>query len=164
MPSVPICCLLLLLMSCTGSQMNADQGTSQSGGQETTAPAAAGQGRWSEAARLPVGRSETAVTQTDEAMYVLGGYTPETKTSTLVTSYDPKNDVWQELAPLPKGLNHIASAARSTPSAASPSRTGVPSTPLTSTTHRATPGRNSRRCPPRAALQLQSRSMAGCTL
>ena len=114
MPSVPICCLLLLLlMGCTGSQMNASQGTSQSAGQEeTTVPAAAGQeGRWSEAARLPVGRSETAVTQTDEAMYVLGGYTPETKSSTLVTSYNPKDDTWQELAPLPEGLNHIAATS-----------------------------------------------------
>src|SRR5919202_3755498 len=98
-------------MGCTGSQTNANQATSQGGSQETTAPAAAGQGRWSEAASLPVGRSETAVTQTDDAMYVLGGYTPETKSSPLVASYDPHSDVWQELTPLPKGLNHIASAS-----------------------------------------------------
>lgn len=110
--SVPICCLLLLPMGCSaGSQTNSEQGTSQSGGQETNATATTAQGRWSEAAPLPVGRSEIAVAQTDEAMYVLGGYTPETKTSTLVTSYDPRSDAWQELAPLPKGLNHVASTA-----------------------------------------------------
>ena len=106
-----ICYLLLLLAGCTGSQTNADQGTSQSADQETSAPAASGQGQWSEAAPLPVGRSEIAVAQTDDAMYVLGGFTPETKSSALMTSYDPQSDAWQELAPLPKGLNHIASAA-----------------------------------------------------
>jgi N-acetylneuraminic acid mutarotase len=110
---VPIvCCLLLLLMSCTGSQTNdTQQSTGQSDDQETNVPAAAGQGQWYEAAPLPVGRSEIAVTQTEDAMYVLGGYTPETKSSALFTSYDPQGDVWQELAPLPEGLNHISSAA-----------------------------------------------------
>jgi N-acetylneuraminic acid mutarotase len=109
--SMPICCLLLLLMGCTGSQTYTNQGTSQSGDQETNALAAAGQGQWSEAAPLPVGRSEIAVSQTDDAMYVLGGYTPQTKSSMLMAAYDPQSDVWQESAPLPESLNHIASAA-----------------------------------------------------
>jgi N-acetylneuraminic acid mutarotase len=110
---VPILCLLLLPPTgCTGSQTNdAQQDTAQTGGQETNVPAAAGQGQWYEAAALPVGRSEIAVTQTEDKMYVLGGYTPQTKSSVLMTSYDPQSDVWQELAPLPEGLNHIASAA-----------------------------------------------------
>lgn len=106
-----ICCLLLWLMGCTGSQTSANQGTSQSSDQETNIPASAAQGWWSEAAGLPVGRSETAVTQTNDTMYVLGGYTPETKSSTLMASYNPQSDAWQELTPLPKGLNHIAAAS-----------------------------------------------------
>lgn len=106
-----ICYLLLLLAACTGSQTNVDQEATKGSDQETNAPTTASQGWWSEAASLPVGRSETAVTQTDEAMYVLGGYTPETKSSVLIASYDPHSDTWQELAPLPEGLNHIASAA-----------------------------------------------------
>ena len=106
-----ICYLLLLLTTCTGTQTNANQATTKGSDQETKALSTASQGRWSEAASLPVGRSETAVSQTDEAMYVLGGYTPETKSSVLMTSYGPHSDTWQELAPLPEGLNHIASVA-----------------------------------------------------
>lgn len=106
-----ICYLLLLPTACTGPQTNANQGTTEGEDQETNATAMDGQGRWSEAASLPVARSETTVTQTDEAMYMLGGYTPELKSSSFMTSYDPRGDAWQELAPLPEGLNHITSAA-----------------------------------------------------
>jgi N-acetylneuraminic acid mutarotase len=44
-------------------------------------------------------------------MYVIGGYTPETKSSVLNSAYSPTTDGWTELAPLPKGLNHIAATS-----------------------------------------------------
>jgi N-acetylneuraminic acid mutarotase len=44
-------------------------------------------------------------------MYVLGGYTPETKSSALNHAYDPAADSWTELASLPQGLNHVAAAS-----------------------------------------------------
>jgi hypothetical protein len=80
------------------------------GGNEGGSPTAE-QGRWSTVAPLPTPRSETAVAQTGDVMYVIGGYTPETKSSELNSSYDPATDAWTELAPLPKGLNHIAATS-----------------------------------------------------
>jgi len=89
-----------------------DAGGTQGGVEEATAaPAAQDGGQWSDAAPLPEPRSETAVTQTEDAMYVLGGYDSASKASVLNSAYDPQEDSWTDLAPLPEGLNHIATAA-----------------------------------------------------
>jgi N-acetylneuraminic acid mutarotase len=97
---------LVMLAACGGTGETGSQEDRDGSSSSTTE-----QGRWSTAAPLPTPRSETAVAQTDNAMYVIGGYTPQTKSSTLTSAYDPATDAWTELAPLPKGLNHIAATS-----------------------------------------------------
>ncbi|MDQ3842013.1 MAG: galactose oxidase, partial [Actinomycetota bacterium] len=51
-----------------------------------------------------------AVAELDGKVYVLGGYTGETTSSTLNRVYDPSTDAWKELAPMPRGLDHVGAA------------------------------------------------------
>ena len=67
---------LALVSGCLG-MLAACGGSGETGSGSPTAE----QGRWSTAAPLPTPRSEIAVAQTDDVMYVIGGYTPETKGS-----------------------------------------------------------------------------------
>src|SRR2546422_1807318 len=69
-------------------------------------PQSAGQGKWSEKARLPEPRGEVAVAAVNGKIYVLGGSARGRDDQTLVEEYDPATDRWRERAPMPRGLSH----------------------------------------------------------
>jgi N-acetylneuraminic acid mutarotase len=54
--------------------------------------------------------SEIAVAELGGKVYVLGGYTAETTSSTFNQVYDPATNTWEELAPMHRGLNYIGVA------------------------------------------------------
>lgn len=75
-----------------------------------------GSGAWTRKAPMPVGRAEVGVAALDDKVYVVGGTEqagngPPRWDSTLNEMYDPVGDVWQERAPLPRGLSHVGLAA-----------------------------------------------------
>jgi len=69
---------------------------------------------WSTAAPLPERRTEVSVVADGSRLYLLGGYGPgaggDAEEPRVVYAYDPDEDTWSELAPLPEGLNHTAAA------------------------------------------------------
>ena len=69
-------------------------------------PQSAGQGKWSEKARLPEPRGEVAVALLNGKIYVLGGSARGRDDQQLVEEYDPATDRWRERAPMPRGLSH----------------------------------------------------------
>jgi hypothetical protein len=84
--------LLSLLTACGGKETAGDQGdVQQGGGQEETTSAPVGEDRdsWRAEASLPVPVSEIAVAELDGKIYVLGGDTAETTSSTFNQFYDP---------------------------------------------------------------------------
>jgi N-acetylneuraminic acid mutarotase len=66
---------------------------------------------WSLLAPLPATNSETAVTELDGKIYVIGGYPADRKTVATVQMYDSATDKWQIVAPLPMPLNHVMAAS-----------------------------------------------------
>jgi N-acetylneuraminic acid mutarotase len=73
-------------------------------------------GTWTVKASMPVGMAEVGVAALDGKIYVVGGTeggknAPPRWDSTLNEMYDPARDVWQERAPLPRGLTHVGAAA-----------------------------------------------------
>ena len=75
-----------------------------------------GSGASTRKAPMPVGRAEVGVAALDDKVYVVGGTEqagdgPPRWDSTLNEMYDPVGDVWQERAPLPRGLSHVGLAA-----------------------------------------------------
>src|SRR5204862_6227773 len=66
----------------------------------------AGQGKWSEMARLPEPRGEVAVATVGGKLDVLGGSARGRDDQTLVEAYDPATDRWRERAPMPRGVSH----------------------------------------------------------
>jgi N-acetylneuraminic acid mutarotase len=66
---------------------------------------------WSLLASLPATNSETAVTELDGKIYVIGGYPADRKTVATVQMYDSATDKWQIVAPLPMPLNHVMAAS-----------------------------------------------------
>src|SRR6266446_3164919 len=54
----------------------------------------AGQGKWSEKARLPEARGELGVASVNGKIYVLGGSALEVDAQTLNEEYDPATDKW----------------------------------------------------------------------
>src|SRR2546425_10690868 len=66
----------------------------------------AGQGKWSEKARLPEPRGEVGVATVNGKIYVLGGSALGRDDQTLVEEYDPATDRWRVRAPMPRGLSH----------------------------------------------------------
>ncbi|HEY4440304.1 MAG TPA: kelch repeat-containing protein [Candidatus Elarobacter sp.] len=81
-------------------------------------------GAWSNGPRLPVARSEVSVAAIGSTIYVAGGYAaagphPTALDTTgkvdvdepLVEAFDTVAGTWREVAPLPRGLNHVGLAA-----------------------------------------------------
>lgn len=105
--------LLTLLMACGGKETAGDQGGVQHGGgqeETTSAPVGEDRGSWRAGASLPVPVSEIAVAELDGKIYVLGVYTAEATSSTFNQVYDPATNTREELAPMPRGLNHVGVA------------------------------------------------------
>src|SRR5215831_14606055 len=73
-------------------------------------PQSAGQGKWSEKARLPEPRGEVAVATVNGKIYVLGGSARGRDDQPLNEEYDPGTDRWRERAPMPRGLSHAGAA------------------------------------------------------
>src|SRR5438128_921607 len=73
-------------------------------------PQSAGQGKWSEKARLPEPRGEVAVASVNGKIYVLGGSARGRDDQPLNEEYDPATDRWRERAPMPRGLSHAGAA------------------------------------------------------
>jgi N-acetylneuraminic acid mutarotase len=71
-------------------------------------------GTWTNGPALPVARSEVAVASLGDRMYVIGGYANGKVDQSLVQMLRPLEEdggvvrgAWQDVAPLPRGLNHI---------------------------------------------------------
>lgn len=74
-----------------------------------TVNAPVGQGRWLSKAPLPIFRSEmTSATEVDGKIYVIGGYAKNRFDQPINQVYDPAPDTWRNLAPMPRGVNHLA--------------------------------------------------------
>jgi N-acetylneuraminic acid mutarotase len=67
-------------------------------------------GSWSEGAAMPTARSELAVTQLGERIYVAGGI-GRWGTTGAFEAYYPSSNSWAALAPLPEQAHHLAMAA-----------------------------------------------------
>ena len=68
-------------------------------------------GSWSSGPALSVARSEVAVvlvSGANPAMFVIGGYANGNVDQSLVEVFDVDRGIWHDVAPLPRGLNHIA--------------------------------------------------------
>jgi N-acetylneuraminic acid mutarotase len=76
-------------------------------------------GTWSRAASLPGVRSELQAVSVGGKVYAVGGNVmgakdgkPEALPDTGINQvYDPATDTWRDLAPMPKGANHVGIAA-----------------------------------------------------
>ena len=110
---------------------------------------------WNTRAPLPEPNSETAVTQLDNKIYVLGGYPSPRKSVVTVQVYDTSEDRWELAAPLPMPINHAMAAAfdgkvyviggRHVPEGVARSWT-----PFSSTIQRQMSGHPAHPCPPNA--------------
>lgn len=79
---------------------------------ESPAPKAAHQGRWRALAPLPVPRTEMAwAAGFRGAVHLVGGYAEQRVDRPYHHAYDLAADRWVELAPLPRGANHVGVAA-----------------------------------------------------
>ncbi len=68
-------------------------------------------GAWRQLAPLGLGaRQETGVAALKGRIYVIGGFTGELAIVPLVEAYDPGNDEWTEVAPLPFPMHHVNTA------------------------------------------------------
>src|ERR1700733_11510579 len=81
--------------------------THRVGTQGPDTPPLQGAGRWHYLAPLPHARSEVAVAEANDKVYVLGGYADGFVDQPLNEEYDPATNTWRERAPLPCGLNHV---------------------------------------------------------
>src|SRR5882672_4154999 len=79
----------------------------------TNSPAPAGPpGSWEARAPLPIPRSEMAwAAAWDGKMHVVGGYAEQRVDRPYHHLYDPTLDRWTQMAPLPKGANHVGVVA-----------------------------------------------------
>jgi len=76
------------------------------------APKADAPGTWSEAAPLPVPRSEMAwATAEHDRMHIIGGYADQQVARTYHHVFDARAGQWQQAAPIPRGANHIGVSA-----------------------------------------------------
>lgn len=85
----------------------------QTGMWQMASPAPAGApGRWEPRASLPLPRSEMAwATAMAGRLHLVGGYGEGAVSRPYHHVYDPRDDRWSELAPLPRGANHVAVVA-----------------------------------------------------
>lgn len=75
------------------------------------APPAAQPGRWTVRAPLPIPRTEMAwAVAYRNRMHLVGGYAEQRVDRPYHHAYDPAADRWVELAPLPRGANHVGVA------------------------------------------------------
>lgn len=72
------------------------------------ASAAEAGGRWVRRASLPFPRTEVSVAALDGKVYVVAGYAHGRVDQPFNQVYDPGTDTWRDLAPMPRGLNHVA--------------------------------------------------------
>lgn len=78
---------------------------------DSPAPKAAHAGRWVIRAALPLPRSEMAwATEFAGRMHLVGGYGEQRVDRTYHQAYDQAADRWIDLAPLPRGANHVGVA------------------------------------------------------
>ena len=78
---------------------------------DSPAPRAALQGQWRARAPLPIPRTEMAwAVAYRQRMHLLGGYAQQRVGRAYHHAYDPVTDLWQELAQLPRGANHVGVA------------------------------------------------------
>jgi hypothetical protein len=76
------------------------------------APKAEPPGIWSEAAPLPVPRSEMAwATAENDRIHIIGGYAEQQVARPYHHVFDAHTGRWQQAAPIPRGANHIGVAA-----------------------------------------------------
>lgn len=76
------------------------------------APRADPSGAWSEAAPLPVPRSEMAwATAENDRMHIIGGYADQQVARSYHHVFDARTGQWRQAAPIPRGANHIGVAA-----------------------------------------------------
>lgn len=69
-------------------------------------------GRWEAKSPLPLPRSEMAWgTAWQGRMHIVGGYGEGAVNRAYHQVYDPKDDRWEQAAPLPRGANHVAVVA-----------------------------------------------------
>lgn len=81
---------------------------------DSTAPKATPQGRWAAKASLLLPRSEMAwATAWDGRMHVVGGYGEQRVDRPYHHVYIASEDRWREMAPLPRGGNHVGVVATS---------------------------------------------------
>jgi N-acetylneuraminic acid mutarotase len=72
------------------------------------APAgAAGPGRWVAKASLPFPRTEVSAAGLDGRVYLIGGYAHGRVDQPFNQVYDPVTNMWRDLAPMPRGVNHV---------------------------------------------------------
>ena len=78
---------------------------------DSPAPRAANAGRWIERAALPLPRSEMAwAAEFRGHLHLVGGYGEQRVDRPYHHVYDPGQDSWSVLAPLPRGANHVGVA------------------------------------------------------
>lgn len=76
------------------------------------APPAAMPGRWTPRAPIPIPRTEMAwAVAYGNRVHLIGGYAEQRVDKPYHHAYDPATDQWEELAPLPRGANHVGVAA-----------------------------------------------------
>lgn len=71
-------------------------------------PAAAAD--WITGAAMPTARSEIVAVNLDGTIYVAGGIAPG-EAAAAFEAYDPRTNIWRELAPLPMPVHHMGMAA-----------------------------------------------------
>ena len=77
---------------------------------------------WQAAQHSLIERSEVGAARIGDRIYVVGGFrAPNADTTGVLESYDISTDTWNQLRPLPIGLNHAAVTA----AAAECMKTGV---------------------------------------
>lgn len=80
---------------------------------DSPAPKAANPGRWIKKAAIPIPRSEMAwAVSMDDRMHLVGGYGEQRVDRPYHHYYDPQDDVWIEVARVPRGANHVGVAAQ----------------------------------------------------
>jgi N-acetylneuraminic acid mutarotase len=78
---------------------------------DSPAPRAANAGRWIDRAALPLPRSEMAwAAEFRGRLHLVGGYGEQRVDRPYHHVYDPGQDSWSVLAPLPRGANHVGVA------------------------------------------------------